>query len=64
MFNYEKICNHIFYCSNCNIEYKCPYYIDEKTGDKIYDYEIINYDCIQTQCPHCNEYNYMELKKR
>lgn len=51
----------IFKCSSCNKEYLLPWYRDNITRDKIYDYTIIDHSIIQTECPYCNEYNLYDI---
>ena len=57
------IYTNIFNCSNCRKKYTMPWYKDVVTKDKIYDYELIDFTTIQTECHYCQKYNYIALKK-
>jgi protein-disulfide isomerase len=63
MNKYNLVYNNIYKCSYCSKEYRLPWHKDDSTGDKIYDYEIIDYSIIQTECPYCTRYNCKQIKR-
>ena len=60
MLKLDRFNNRIFKCSSCNKQYSTPLHEDESTGDKMYDYELIDTSFIQTECTYCRTFNYIK----
>jgi len=61
MFDISKLNNKVLKCSKCGQEYEIPSKTDDKTGDKIYEYEIILPSTLQAECPNCKTSNTVNM---